>query len=135
MKKKDYNKISFKNKAIDKIGNGGGKDSGPAQATSLYKFSSKSKTKGGKTKERSKSRSQVNVTYIDSGKVFHEEHKSRTNPRGKQKERTVDYFLPSEGKGHKTVTKSSGKQRERTLSSKRTERLRNKFSMGKKIKP
>jgi len=121
MRKKDYNKISFKNKAIDRIGNGGGEDSGPAQATSLYKFSSKSKTKGGKTKERSKSRSQVNVTYIDSGKVFHEKHKSRTNPRG--------------GKGHKTVTKSSGKQREKTLTKRKTGRLRNKFSMGKTIKP
>jgi hypothetical protein len=135
MNKIDYNSIAFKNSAIDKLVNGGGKDTGPFTATSLYKESYKSKTKRGKTKERSKSQSQVNVTYIDSGKVFHEEYKSRTNTRGKQRERTVTYSLPSEGQGYKSVTKPSGKQRERTLSEKRTERLRNRFYGGRTINP
>ena len=130
MKKKDYNSISFKNKDIDRIGNGGGKKIEPSHVTHSYKESYK-KDKGG---ERSRVRTQTNVTGLESGKVFHEKYRSKTGTSGKQRERTVTYSLPSEGQGYKSVTKPSGNQRERTLSSKRTERLRNKFSMGKTIK-
>jgi|TARA_Y100000289_G_scaffold8334_1_gene7394 hypothetical protein len=130
MRKKDYNSMSFRNKAIDKLTNGGGKKIGPSHVTHSYKESYK-KDKGG---ERSRVRTQTNVTDLESGKVFHEKYRSRTGASGKQRERTVTYSLPSEGQGYKSVTKPSGKQREKTLSSKRTERLRNKFSMGKTIK-
>ena len=131
MKKKDYNSISFKNKDIDRIGNGGGKKIEPSHVTHSYKESYK-KDKGG---ERSRVRTQTNVTGLESGKVFHEKYRSGTGVSGKQRERTVTYSLPSGGEGYKSVTKPSGKQIERTLSSKRTERLRNKFFMGKTIKP
>ena len=131
MRKKDYNSMSFRNKAIDRIGNGGGKKIEPSHVTHSYKENYKKDKRG----ERSRVRTQTNVTGLESGKVFHEKYRSKTGTSGKQRERTVTYSLPSEGQGYKSVTKPSGNQRERTLSSKRTERLRNKFSMGKTIKP
>tara|TARA_R100000654_G_scaffold15642_3_gene33259 strand:+ start:3345 stop:3737 length:393 start_codon:yes stop_codon:yes gene_type:complete len=127
--KKDYNSIPFKNQAIDKLTNGGGKSTGPFTSTSLYKESYK-KDKGG---ERSRVRTQTNVTYLDSGNVFHEKYRSRTGVSGNQRERTVTYSLPSEGQGYKIVTKPSGKTKERTLSEKRTQRLRNRFYGGRTI--
>jgi hypothetical protein len=127
----DYNSIPFKNSAIDKISNGGGKNTGPFTATSLYKESYKQDKRG----ERSKVRTQSNVTYLESGKVFHEKYRSKTGISGKQRERTVTYSLPSEGKGHKTVTTPKGKLKEKTLSSKRTQRLRNRFYGGRTINP
>lgn len=130
MSKKDYNNINFKNKDIDRISNGKGKKTGPFHTTSLYKESYKKDKRG----ERSKVRTQTNVTYLDSGKVFHEKYRSKTGTDGKQRERTVTYSLPSEGQGHKSVTNRRGKQRERTLNERKTNRLRNKFSMGKTIK-
>lgn len=130
--KKDYNSIPFKNQAIDKLTNGGGKSTGPFTATSLYKESYKSSSKGG---ERGRVRTEKNVTYLESGKVFHEKYRSRTGVSGNQRERTVTYSLPSEGKGHKTVTTPKGKLKEKTLSSKRTQRLRNRFYGGRTINP
>lgn len=126
----DYNSIPFKNSAIDRLSDGGGKKVGPNYVTHSYKESHKQ----GKRGERSNVRSEINVTNLSSGKVFHEKYRSRTGLSGNQKERIVTFSLPSEGQGYKSVTKPSGKQRERTLSAKRTERLRNKFFMGRTIK-
>lgn len=163
MRKKDYNKISFKNKAIDKIGNGGGNGGGsgnvirtevkvpkdksrlgktlpPSHVKSLmtdsYSKVEKHKSSGkSKSREKAKTKSQLAVTELDSGKVYYEEYKSKRTRRGKQKEKEVSYTLPTGERGYKMKRRPSGRRTEKTLTKRKTERLRNKFSMGKTIKP
>lgn len=104
--------------------------------TDSYSKTEKHKSSGkSKSRERAKTKSQLAVTELDSGKVYYEEYQSKRTRRGRQKEKEVSYTLPSQGQGYKIVTKPSGKRREKTLSEKRTERLRNKFYMGRTINP
>jgi len=163
MNKKDYNKISFKNKAIDKIGNGGGGDPNKEDkfgnraggelhhVVSKFTYDNTTKTRKGKSKSKSKSKSQVAVTDLHRGEVVHVTSKSkkvRTDKgKGKFKHgytkgkfKQVGYVLPGgdDARGDKTVMTNRGrgnKYRHKTLTKRKTAKLREKFGMGKTIKP
>lgn len=159
MSKKDYNSIPFKNSAIDKIssccgGSGNvirtevevpkdkstlGKTLPPSHVKSLttdsYSNTETYTPKKSKRRETNVVKSQLAVTDLDSGKVYYEEYKSKLTRRGKQKEKEVSYILPAGERGYKMKTRPSGRRTERKLTRRRTERLRNKFFMGRTINP